>query len=75
MEQEDPRDFGIAQVIFNASYVLVSQIFPATINDTLPTFPWNTLKLNPQFDFKVKIQVCARAEIGSCQYYGEYCPV
>lgn len=70
-EQEVPSDPDFFEVAYNALAVFVSQIFPATVNNTLPTFPFNMLKLNPQSDTKVKIQTCQRAEIGSCQYYGE----
>lgn len=70
MEQGTLSDFGFYQFWFNVGNFWLCQLFPATVNDTLITFPWNVFRLNPQIQTKVKIQVCTRAEIGSCQYYG-----
>lgn len=72
MEQGGLSDLGFWQFWFNVGNFLLCQLFPATVNDTLLTFPWNIFRLNPQIDTKLKIQVCTRAEIGSCQYYGTF---
>eukprot|EP00884_Botryococcus_braunii_P000603 jgi/Botrbrau1/10543/Bobra.7_1s0021.1 len=69
-EQFELSDGGIYTIWYNILNFAAGQLFPATINDTLPTLPWSLLRPNPTFTTQVKVEECSRSEIVTCVYYG-----
>jgi hypothetical protein len=68
-EQIVISDYGLYTFWYKVAEFWVTNFFPATVNDTLPTFPWFILRPNP-FPKRVRIDVCKRIDVATCMYYG-----